>query len=290
MPFHLRNKHQGQYDLEQLLLACPELQPYLITKKDGQQSLDFGQAATVYWLNKALLKTQYKVLDWTLPEGALCPPVPSRVDYLHHLADLISEETGVPPKGKKTKILDIGTGASCIYPLLGAAAYGWSFVGADSTAASIQWAHRYLVEHSRWRNLIELRWQAESSNILKGIIKKKDKFAATICNPPFYSSAKEALAQQQRKWQKVHPNQPSPNFGGQANELYCVGGEVAFIQKMIVESQPFQHQVGWFTSLVAQEKHVAPLEKALKKAKVARREIIALEHGNKKSRVLCWRY
>ncbi|MGH1338674.1 MAG: 23S rRNA (adenine(1618)-N(6))-methyltransferase RlmF [Aureispira sp.] len=290
MPFHSRNKYQGSYDLKQLVEACPTLHAFVITKKDGQLSLDFGQAEAVFLLNKTLLSTQYQVNNWALPEGALCPPIPSRADYLHHLADLLGTEAGLPPRGKKTKILDIGTGASCIYPLLGTSAYGWSFIGADSNAQSIQWAHQFLMEQKRLRALIELRFQNTSSHIFQGIIKKQDKIAATICNPPFYKSAKEALEQQQRKWRQVHPQQPSPNFGGQAHELHYVGGEVAFIKKMILESQLFQQQVQWFTTLVAQEKHLKTLYQSLKKANVARIETLEMQHGNKKSRVLCWAY
>lgn len=38
------------------------------------------------------------------------------------------------------------------------------------------------------------------------------------------------------------------NFGGQQQELWCEGGEVAFITQMIAESQQFGRQVKWFTS------------------------------------------
>jgi 23S rRNA (adenine1618-N6)-methyltransferase len=290
MPFHPRNAHQGVYDLEQLVQACPELAPFLITKKDGQTSLDFGQAKAVFWLNKALLQTQYNIYNWSLPKGALCPPIPSRADYLHHLADLLAGDSQAIPKGKKTKILDIGTGANCIYPLLGAKAYGWSFVGSDINLDSIQWAHQFLAAQPYWRNKIELRLQKKPQYIFEGIIQPKDKFAASICNPPFFGSAQEALAQQKRKWKQLHPNQPSPNFGGQAHELYCKGGELAFIQQMIKESSAFGHQVQWFTSLVSQEKHLQPLYKSLKQVPTTQVETITMQHGNKKSRVLCWRY
>ena len=40
--------------------------------------------------------------------------------------------------------LDVGVGASCIYPLLGAALNGWAFVGTDVTDEALAWA-RYNV-------------------------------------------------------------------------------------------------------------------------------------------------
>ncbi len=290
MPFHPRNQHQGRYDLTHLVEICPALKPFIRTKKEGGLSVDFGQADAVFYLNKALLASQYQTPYWELPEGALCPPVPSRADYLHHLADLISNGSEKPPQGAKTSILDIGTGASCIYPILGTAAYRWSFVGTDVQKTSIQWAHKLLVENKRLRQLVTLRWQQNPQHIFKGVVTPSDKFAACLCNPPFFGSAKEALAQQKRKWQQLHPEQPSPNFGGQAHELYCKGGEIAFIQTMIQESQFYQQQISWFTTLVSQEKHLKPLQRALKVAQVPYSEVLSMEHGNKKSRLLCWSY
>jgi 23S rRNA (adenine1618-N6)-methyltransferase len=291
MPFHPRNKHQGHYELAQLTAACPELEAFVLVKKDGALSLDFGQSKAVFYLNKALLATQYALPNWSLPEGALCPPVPSRADYLHHLADLLSHGASAPPRGSKTCILDIGTGANCIYPILGTAAYRWSFIGVEHHQTALRWAHAILMEHKRLRKLVQLRWQPNPQQVFKGIIRPQDQFAASICNPPFFGSAQEAVEQQQRKWKQLHPKQPSPNFGGQAHELYYEhGGEVGFIKTMIEESQHYKDQIRWFTTLVSQEKYLNILLRTLKTIKVERIEIILMKHGNKQSRVLCWSY
>jgi 23S rRNA (adenine1618-N6)-methyltransferase len=61
----------------------------------------------------------------------LCPPIPGRADYIH-IADLLAESNnGIIPKGHGIQGLDIGIGANCIYPIIGNAEYGWSFVGTD---------------------------------------------------------------------------------------------------------------------------------------------------------------
>jgi 23S rRNA (adenine1618-N6)-methyltransferase len=81
-------------------------------------------------LNKALLAHFYGVAHWDIPEGFLCPPVPGRADYLHHLADLLAEDRdGVIPQ--QATVLDIGTGANLIYPLIGAHEYHWRFTGSE---------------------------------------------------------------------------------------------------------------------------------------------------------------
>lgn len=77
------------------------------------------------------------ILVWTascrwIPDGQLCPTVPNRSNYIHWIEDLLS--SGIIPKSNndgpdaKVRGFDIGTGANCIYPLLGASLLGWSFV------------------------------------------------------------------------------------------------------------------------------------------------------------------
>ena len=44
------------------------------------------------------------------------------------------------------------------------------------------------------------------------------------------------------------------NFGGNANELWCEGGELRFLLNMITESRKFRKNCKWFTSLVSKEK------------------------------------
>ncbi|KAA5711773.1 DUF890 domain-containing protein, partial [Klebsiella pneumoniae] len=66
------------------------------------------------------------------------------------------------------------------------------------------------------------------------------------------------------------------NFGGQQQELWCEGGEVAFIKKMIAESQSFRRQVLWFTTLVSRGENLPPLYRALTEAgavKVVKKEM-----------------
>ena len=53
------------------------------------------------------------------------------------------------------------------------------------------------------------------------------------------------------------------NFGGQQQELWCEGGEVAFILRMIAESKGFGRQVKWFTTLVSRGDNLPPLYRAL---------------------------
>ncbi|WP_315980201.1 RlmF-related methyltransferase [Aliamphritea spongicola] len=101
---HPRNKHRFGYDFDALQKVLPELAGF-VTDIRGRQSVDFSDPQAVRCLNQALLKYHYGIAFWELPEGYLCPPVPGRADYVHHLADLLAETAGLetPPKGRQLR-------------------------------------------------------------------------------------------------------------------------------------------------------------------------------------------
>ena len=133
---HPRNRHSGRYDFPKLIAACPELGEYVILNPYGKQSIDFANPDAVRVFNRALLRQFYGIQHWDIPAGYLCPPVPGRADYLHGLADLLAADNGgIIPRGAAVRVLDIGTGANCIYPLIGHREYGWYFTGSDIDAS-----------------------------------------------------------------------------------------------------------------------------------------------------------
>ncbi|PXB84907.1 23S rRNA (adenine(1618)-N(6))-methyltransferase, partial [Pseudomonas aeruginosa] len=137
-PLHPRNRHLGRYDFPRLIAGSPELERFVILNPYGRQSIDFADPAAVKAFNRALLQQFYDVREWDIPDGYLCPPIPGRADYLHYLADLLgASHDGLIPRGPGLRALDVGTGANCIYPLLGHHEYGWRFVGADIDPQSL---------------------------------------------------------------------------------------------------------------------------------------------------------
>ena len=94
---HPRNRHHSRYDLATLCQVNPELRQFLTLTPAGEQSVDFANPLAVKALNKALLAHFYAVANWDIPDGFLCPPVPGRADYIHHLADLLAEASGTIP-------------------------------------------------------------------------------------------------------------------------------------------------------------------------------------------------
>lgn len=291
---HPRNRHQGQYHFPDLIRSLPALAPFVHRNQFGTESIDFSNPEAVMMLNKALLKHYYDITEWSIPAGYLCPPVPGRADYIHYVADLLAGSNhGVIPTGPSIKCLDIGVGANCIYPIIGVKEYGWSFVGTDVEKEALQSASQIVSANPSLKEKVELRWQKHASDIFKGVVQAGERFDVTLCNPPFHASWQEAQQGTLRKLSNLNRQrvtQPVLNFGGQNRELWCEGGEIEFIRKMILQSRLVARQCRWFTTLVAKSAHLPSIEEMLKKAAVSEVKIIPMRQGNKISRLVAWRW
>jgi 23S rRNA (adenine1618-N6)-methyltransferase len=294
---HPRNRHQGRYDFAALAACEPELRAFLKESPDRTPTIDFSDPSAVRLLNRALLSHQYGVKKWWLPEGFLCPPIPGRADYLHGLADVLAAPDGQIPRGPGVRVLDIGVGASCIYPLLGHAEFGWHFAGSDIEPAALTNAAEVLrangLEHA-----ITLRHQLERGRIFDGVVKAGEQFTASMCNPPFHASAAEAARASQRKRRNLGQADaarsgaggPALNFGGQTNELWCTGGEASFVRRMIRESREIAGQVQWFSCLISRSEHLTDIGRQLKKLGAKAVRTVPMAQGNKQSRFVAWSF
>lgn len=291
---HPRNAHRQGYDFKQLIKATPELRPFVKMNQYDVESVNFSDAEAVKMLNKSLLKQYYGVEGWDIPEGYLCPPIPGRADYIHYIADLLSENNnGNVPTGKKIKILDIGAGANCIYPVIGSSVYGWQFVGTDIDPIAIRSAKDILAANQQLKGQVLLRQQTNKHNIFKGIIIQDEGFDATICNPPFHSSLQEAQLATVNKWNKLKADgkpRSTLNFGGQKKELWYHGGEAAFIKLIIEQSVLVAKQCMWFTTLVSKKDTLPGVYRALKKAAAIDVRTINMSQGQKVSRIVAWTF
>lgn len=285
---HPQNPHQGRYDMEALVAALPELEGHLKTNPRGEKTVDFSDNAAVICLNQALLKLHYGIEHWQVPPGFLCPPIPGRADYLCYLKDLLAEGR---VRNETPRVLDIGTGANLIYPIIGSRAFGWQFVATDADAAAIRNAHKLVLENPQLAD-VEIRMQRQQNNIFTGMIRPGEFFELTLCNPPFFASQKEAEAQARRKWRNLKGEESSVkrNFGGQSNELWCEGGELAFVKRLMRESPDFADQVGWFSCLLSNDDNIAPLKKLLRQLNAQDVRVVPMAQGQKQSRFIAWHF
>ncbi len=291
---HPRNRHRGRYDFAALAARAPELVRFLRPSPLGDATIDYADPAAVLALNRGLLLAYYGLDDWFLPPDYLCPPIPGRVDYLHHAADLLATTNhGTIPRGTAVTALDIGTGANLVYPILGRHEYGWRFVGSEVDPIALRNAEKLIAANRTLTGGVALRHQTSATAILRGIIQPGERFDLTLCNPPFHASAAAAAAGSERKTRNLgtaRVGRASLNFGGRPAELWCPGGEVAFISRMIAESAEFRAQVGWFTTLVSSRDSLPPLRRALAAVKPADVRTIDMAQGQKRSRLLAWTF
>ncbi|KAB2602424.1 methyltransferase-like protein 16 [Pyrus ussuriensis x Pyrus communis] len=196
----------------------------------------------------------------------LCPTVPNRSNYIHWIEDLLSSDIIVktPSNGDKVRGFDIGTGANCIYPLLGASLLGWSFVGSDMSDVALEWAEIFFRDNSNISERIEIRKIESGKETLpvegshNGMLVSTERkieltqivwlrmveFDFCMCNPPFFKTMEEAGLN------------PKTACGGTTTEMVCPGGERAFITRIIEDSFTLKHTFQWYTSMVGRKLNI----------------------------------
>lgn len=291
---HPRNPHNKRYNFPKLIKSLPKLGDYVFENKYEELSIDFANADAVLTLNQALLAHFYDIKKWSIPKGYLCPPIPGRADYIHYIADLLAEFHGDKvPTGAKIKGLDIGIGSNCIYPIIGNSVYGWSFVGSDIEKESLASSQNIIASNPSLKDNVECRLQLNHDSIFTGIIKEDDRFDFTLCNPPFHKSQKEAEAGSKRKVQNLTKKvveKASLNFGGMKNELWCKGGEVAFVKAMLKQSKKYAKNCFWFSTIVSKKDNLPYIYDAIDAIKPVEYDTIEMQHGQKISRIVIWTF
>jgi 23S rRNA (adenine1618-N6)-methyltransferase len=278
---HTKNPFIEDYDFIKLVQHHHPLKEFVFVNKYGTETIRFSDQKAVKALNRALMKMQYGI-NWEIPDQNLCPPIPGRLDYLLHVEELVAK--------KNIHLLDIGTGANLIYPILAACHFKWSCTASELDPKSLSHAGE-IIKNNQALSAVVLRKQKNEQAILENIILPDDFFDVIVCNPPFFKSAADAQKQNQRKVRNLKIKETNPlNFGGLSNELWTTGGEEVFIKKMILESTQFKNQVHWFTSLLSKKEHLKSLLTVIKKTKPKDYKVVDLDLGNKSSRFIAWTF
>jgi 23S rRNA (adenine1618-N6)-methyltransferase len=287
---HAQNPYVDRYDLKRLVKHNPELKKHIVLNPSKENTIDFSDSASVYELNRAMLLADFNLDRFELPMGYLIPPVPGRLEYLLHIREFLTNQFN-SDQNTKLRGLDIGSGANGIYCILGAQYFNWNMVGSECDENAVKIAKANISLTKSLKNKIEIRHQENKSFLFKNVIQTGEQFDFTVCNPPFHTSKEDALKGSQKKLNNLgrefDKEQVALNFEGQANELWCNGGEVLFIKRLIKESILFKNQVKVFSTLVSKTDSLAIIDKLLKRAK-AISYVIPMDLGNKKSRIVLW--
>ncbi|CAG8748489.1 5485_t:CDS:10 [Cetraspora pellucida] len=257
---HPRNRYRNSPpDFAVLAFKYSSFYPFVHYTKEGKPYIDFKNPEAVRELTYCLLRNDFN-LTLSIPLDTLCPPIPNR--YLRDLAnsanlkDLISTET---KQDRSVYAIDIGTGASCIYPLLGCTLNkNWMFLATEYAETNVlrnNLDHRITVIHNKTDKKIMLSDEVLSNNSIK--------FAFCMCNPPFYESQ-----EQYEKGVEIKHSPPLSVCTGASHEKITVGGEFQFIKDILEESLILRNKIRWYTSKIGRLETVNKIVRELKKNRI----------------------
>jgi 23S rRNA (adenine1618-N6)-methyltransferase len=236
-----------------------------------------------------LLKADFG-LTILLPDDRLCPPVPVRWNYVHWIQELLdttSEDYGEHFDPEREVIgLDIGVGASSIYPLLACATRsGWRMAGTDIDKHSFGYA-RQNVEANGFGNRIRLALSPHDGPLIPLDKMGMEEIDFVMTNPPFYTSHEDMKASYTGK-----SAPPSAVCTGSENEMICPGGDVGFVTRIFEESLKLRERVEWYTAMLGKMSSLQQIVMKLKEANIGNFAVTALTAGHRTKRwAVAWSF
>ncbi|KAG9230666.1 hypothetical protein BJ875DRAFT_384648 [Amylocarpus encephaloides] len=280
----LTNLYKDEVDFSVLALQDKDFAKVL--KSNGQ--LDFSNPESVQQLTESLLKRDFN-LQISLPPDRLCPPVSNRLNYLLWIQSLLEttsdsyDDTHDPER--EVIGLDIGTGSSCIYPLLACSKLPkWRFIGTDIDERSMQFAKQNVQQNAMGNRIKLLQTQADGLLIPLDTV-GIESIDFTICNPPFYTSVSSLLASAQSKQRP-----PFSACTGSESEMVTPGGEVAFVSRMVDQSLILKERVQWYSSMLGILSSVTVLVERLKKEGIGNFAVTEFVQGKTRRWGIAWSF
>eukprot|EP00668_Euglena_longa_P044366 GGOE01059014.1.p1 GENE.GGOE01059014.1~~GGOE01059014.1.p1 ORF type:complete len:481 (-),score=108.40 GGOE01059014.1:114-1517(-) len=276
---------------------------YTTPTEGGKVRVNWNDPQAIKALTAATLSYKYRI-QWDIPDGCLCPPVPNRATYLRWMDRLLRSTVGEPPESGFRGI-DIGTGASCIYPLLGTTLFGFRFLATDTDEDSLLWAGRNIASNG-WEDKIHTRLQKDSAAVLKGVVDPQERYDFVVCNPPFFDLV-ENTSSSTCNDVDTSDDDASPRMGGhgganpcqprrdratvmRAGEHSTEGGEVSFIGRMIDESLALREQVVWYSTMLGCKRSLSILRRRLGQERGLSLRCTTISHGRTTRWLLGWTF
>ena len=247
---HDKNPYKTPPNFKEMAVKYPEFRKVVTQDLAGKIHLDFSNPAAVRTLTTLLFLKDFG-LTVEIPEGSLVPTLPSRLNYLLWVEDLLSL---LPGRGEGDSIrgLDIGAGASAVYPLLGAKHFGWRMVATETDLNNFKAASEN-VSRNDLNSLVTLLNPSPDQIITEVLSAESDEsFQFSMCNPPFYKPGQLVSDE---------------DSVGKDSEMRTSGGEVEFVRKMMAESVELGGKVKIFTVLLGHKSSLSPLKQELHKCR-----------------------
>ncbi|CAB3380503.1 Hypothetical predicted protein [Cloeon dipterum] len=255
---HPRNKYKNKLDFASLAASYPAFAEYVHTgPSSGKPTIDFSDKNAVRELSRTLLACDFG-LKVTIPSDSLVPTIPLRLNYLLWLEDLLNWTENC---GENVHGIDIGTGASCVYPLLAARKNGWRMTATDIREESVKVAEEN-VKGNNLEDLISIVKVEDEQKILVGVLPEgKTTYDFCMCNPPFFRSDSETNSMS--KSRTILRDPPKNGFSGAKAELVAPGGELEFVRRIIADSKLLLTKIRIYTSMVGHKNNANELVKEL---------------------------
>ncbi|KAK0321765.1 hypothetical protein LTR82_007251 [Friedmanniomyces endolithicus] len=284
-----RSYYDGDVDFDELAAEDAGFAAICNVSKD-KRWVDFQDPNVVQQLTKTLLKCHFG-LTISLPDDRLCPPVPVRWNYIRWIQELLDTTsdtyTDHHDPSREVLGLDIGVGASCIYPLLACASRPqWRMAGTDIDQHSLDYARKNVVANGlEQRVRLKLSFSAEALLIpLDAMGVEEMDFVMT--NPPFYSSDQDMQASYTGK-----SAPPSAVCTGAENEMICPGGDVGFVSRILDESLKLRGRVQWYTAMLGKMSSLQTIVAKLRVLGVTNFAVTCLQAGYRTKRwAVAWSF
>uniref|UniRef100_A0A8C5P8J1 U6 small nuclear RNA (adenine-(43)-N(6))-methyltransferase n=1 Tax=Leptobrachium leishanense TaxID=445787 RepID=A0A8C5P8J1_9ANUR len=282
---HPRNRYKDKPpDFAFLSSKYPDFKQYITVSLAGNPSLNFKDPGAVRALTCTLLKEDFG-LTIDIPLERLIPTVPLRLNYIHWVEDLINYHES--DKTVLRRGIDIGTGASCIYPLLGATLNGWYFLATEVDDICFNYAKKN-VEQNNLADLIKVV-KVPQKTLLMDALKEESEiiYDFCMCNPPFFANQLEAQGVNSRNPRRPPPS--SVNTGG-ITEIMAEGGELEFVKRIIHDSLQLKRRLRWYSCMLGKKCSLAPLKEELRIHGVAKVAHTEFYQGRTMRWALAWSF
>ncbi|VDN89288.1 unnamed protein product [Brugia pahangi] len=324
MPFnekmHPRNPYKDKPpDFSLLADKFVEFRSHCYIGSNGKLKMNFRDTNAVRILARTLLLSDFG-LDVDIPTDCLAPRIPQRLNYILVIDDLL-KTNGI---AEDVVGIDIGTGASCVYALLGAKQFGWRFLATDADPFAIEIANRNVQKNGMSERIEVVRVPAgcmikvvvlfslifciEIAHDLKVglfrmlfvLIQKSNSHSACAI-----LRFMNMMSLKRHKFRYLGNNvlinvgsesnctdRPAPHSAtvARSNELAVTGGEVAFVSRLIEDSFVLQNTVKLYTSMVGKKSSLVELRKKLGRCLNVRSTVTTLYQGKTHRWVLAWTF
>ncbi|CAJ0590610.1 unnamed protein product [Cylicocyclus nassatus] len=297
---HPRNPYKDKPpDFTDLATRFADFRAHCTLGNNGKVFVNFQEDGAVRSLAKALLKRDFD-LEVDLPHGCLVPRVPQRLNYILFVEDLLELN-----QIKKDVIgIDIGTGASCIYALLGARWAGWKFIATEADEAAARVANNNVARNKLGHLVKVLHVSEHSPSLIRDLARQFHdlQFSFCMCNPPFFESCEtdKRFSVDKRSGallnectvdsEEAERAPPRSATLARRGELEFEGGEVAFIGRLIDDSVLLQTQVSIYTTMLGKKSSITSLSRRLSRIDGVRFTVSTLSQGRTQRWVLAWTF